>query len=184
MLKKVVGHFCTITKHKIKVFGLCCRAGIPFRGFMHDWSKFSPTEFWESVKYYSGKKSPIGECIHENGYSAAWLHHKGRNKHHYQYWYDENIPNKMPVIPYKYVVEMICDNLAAGMTYLGKNWTKEYQLNYWMGLRTRTVINPVIDQVLIEVFSRVAKDGIKPVIKKKVLTEIYDRAIVECSRRK
>lgn len=184
MLKKIFGHFFTIMKHKIKVFGLCCRAGIPFRGFMHDWSKLSPTEFWESVKYYNGKKSPIGACIRENGYSKAWLHHKGRNKHHYQYWYDENIPGKMPIIPYKYVVEMICDNLAAGMTYLGKNWTNEYQLNYWMGLRTRTVINPVIDQVLIEVFTRVSKEGIKPVIKKKVLTEIYDKAIVECSRRK
>ena len=45
MLRKIVGHIKTVTKHKWLVFKLCCRAGIPWRGFMHDWSKFSPTEF-------------------------------------------------------------------------------------------------------------------------------------------
>ena len=184
MLRKVIGHFCTIMRHKLKVFGLCCRAGIPFRGFMHDWSKLSPTEFWESVKYYNGKKSPIGECIRENGYSESWLHHKGRNKHHYQYWYDENVLNTMPIIPYKYVVEMICDNLVAGMTYLEKNWTKEYQLSYWMNARTKTTINPAIDKILIEVFTKVAEEGIEPVIKNSVLRKIYDRNVAEFTRKK
>ena len=28
--------------------------------------------------------------------------------------------------------EMICDNLAAGITYQGTSWTKEYQLSYYL----------------------------------------------------
>lgn len=52
-------HLNTVCTHKWVVFKLCCKAGIPFRGLVHDLSKFSPTEFWESVKYYQGTSSPI-----------------------------------------------------------------------------------------------------------------------------
>ena len=84
MLKKAFKHFLTITKHKIYVFKLSIKAGIPIRGFFHDFSKYSFTEFWESAKYYTdGKKSPITNCKQQQGYSKAWLHHKGRNKHHH-----------------------------------------------------------------------------------------------------
>ena len=121
MLKKAFKHFLTITKHKIYVFKLSIKAGIPIRGFFHDFSKYSFTEFWESAKYYTdGKKSPITNCKQQQGYSKAWLHHKGRNKHHHEYWYDYETKDEVPVIPYKYTVEMICDQLAAGMTYNGK----------------------------------------------------------------
>lgn len=41
-----------------------------------------------SVKYYTGHHSPIAECRRQNGYSNAWIHHKNRNKHHIEYWYD------------------------------------------------------------------------------------------------
>lgn len=81
-------HIKLVSKHKWLVFKFSCKLGIPFRGFMHDWSKFSIDEFWESIKYYDGKVSPITRCKQEKGYSKAWLHHKGRNKHHYQYWVD------------------------------------------------------------------------------------------------
>ena len=73
---------------------------------MHDWSKFSPTEFWESVKYFDGHKSPITVCKVDKGYSEAWLHHKGRNKHHYQYWTDLSLPEQAIMMPYKYAAEM------------------------------------------------------------------------------
>jgi hypothetical protein len=85
-LGKILKHFCLICRHKFYVFYWCCKVGIPFRGIVHDLSKFSPTEFWESVKYYSGTGSPINTSKKLNGYSKAWLHHKGRNKHHYEYW--------------------------------------------------------------------------------------------------
>ena len=175
----VFKHIRLVVRHKNKVFKLCLRAGIPVRGFFHDMSKFSPTEFFESVKYYNGDHSPILNCRQENGYSKAWLHHKGRNKHHYEYWYDEDVEGGMPVIPYKYVVEMICDNLAAGMIYRGKEWTPDYQYNYWMRRREHTKINPVIDKVLLEVFKKVSEEGINNVIKKDVLSKIYNKYVNE-----
>ena len=55
-------HINLVFHHKWLVFKLCCKIGIPWRGFTHDWSKFSPIEFWESVKYYDGHKSPITVC--------------------------------------------------------------------------------------------------------------------------
>lgn len=177
MLKKVVGHFCTITHHKWLVFRLCVRAGVPFRGFMHDWSKYSPTEFWESVKYYTGKRSPIFYCKKENGYSNAWLHHKGRNKHHYEYWYDYMAPEQTPVIPYKYTVEMICDTLAAGMVYNGKEWTKSSQKEYWQRTKEQAKINPKIAGLLTEVYDQVAEKGIKDVINKRNLKKLYKKHV-------
>ena len=50
MIKKAIKHFNLITKHRWIVFKLCVKAGIPFRGLLHDLSKYSPTEFIESVK--------------------------------------------------------------------------------------------------------------------------------------
>jgi len=184
MLKKAICHFRLVMRHKAMVFRLCKKAGIPVRGFFHDMSKFSPTEFLESVKYYTGKKSPIIYCRQEQGYSKAWLHHKGRNKHHFEYWYDAELEHGMPIIPYKYTVEMICDNLAAGMTYKGKDWTQDYQLNYWTKKRKgKIIINPVIDAILTEVFTKVAEHGIDAVIRKDVLREIYERHVSEAKNR-
>ena len=125
-------HFITITKHKLIVFKLCCKTGQPWRGFMHDWSKYSPTEFWESAKYYTGKFSPIHACRKINGYSKAWLHHKGRNKHHYEYWVDNFDKGGEPLqMPYKDAVEMLCDYLGAGRAYMGKDFSYRKELEWW-----------------------------------------------------
>ena len=129
---KFFKHLHLINKHKWYVFKLCLKAGIPFRGLVHDLSKYSPTEFFESVKYFNGNHSPIVESKKENGYSKAWLHHKGRNKHHFEYWIDLNAPDKTPIIPYKYTAEMICDKIAAGLIYSGEDWTSDLELNYYM----------------------------------------------------
>ena len=177
MIKNLVLHFNLVNKHRFKVFKLCCKAGIPFRGLVHDLSKYSPTEFFESAKYYNGTYSPISNCKRENGYSKAWLHHKGRNKHHYEYWYDYAAPEKTPIMPYKYTVEMICDTLAAGMTYQGKNWTKDYQLQYYLEDRKRKNINTKIDNILLEVYGMVAKNGTRDVIKPKTLKMIYNKHV-------
>ena len=93
-------HLKKILVHKYWVFYFCCKAGIPWQGITHDLSKFSPVEFWESVKYYQGNRSPIDACKEENGYSMAWQHHKGRNPHHYEYWHSE--PNKYLVLHLKH----------------------------------------------------------------------------------
>ena len=79
---KALQHLQTINHHKYLVMKECFEVGLYKQGLLHDMSKYSPTEFIESSKYYTGKHSPISEAKRENGYSKAWLHHKGRNKHH------------------------------------------------------------------------------------------------------
>ncbi len=173
--KKFWGHLHVVNKHRRKVFVLCCKAGIPWRGFVHDLSKYSPIEFFEGVRYFSKTYSPIKECKEVNGYSEAWLHHKGRNKHHFEYWYDYNAPLETPIIPYKYVVEMICDSLAAGMIYKGKKWNKRYQLDYWMKTREKSKVNPKLDFLLTKVYTDVSLNGLDKTINKENLTYLYKK---------
>ena len=173
--KNVVKHFILITKHRWLVFKLCCKIGLFWRGFVHDLSKYSPTEFWESVRYYEGNCSPIVSRKQDKGYSEAWLHHKGRNKHHSEYWLDRNAPEQTPIMPYVYTAEMICDKLAAGIVYNGKAWTKETQINYHMKEREKVLLNPHIDNFLIAVFTEVSKDGLDKVITKQNIKNLYEK---------
>ena len=175
-IKNAIKHFKLITHHKWLVFKLCCKIGEPWRGFMHDWSKYSPTEFFESVKYYQGTHSPTVECKRINGYSNAWLHHKGRNKHHFDYWYNL-LDGKAAVIPYKYTVEMICDNIAAVMTYKKDVWDESDPLNYYLTSNKSRYINPAIDRVLVEAYASVEKNGIDETINPKTLKKIYNKYV-------
>lgn len=114
------GHLKTVLTHKRWVFYYASRLGYTWRGLVHDLSKFSPTEFFESVRYWTGKRSPINTAKETVGISYAWLHHRGRNKHHYEYWIDVvGGKEKLHKIPFKYVVEMVCDWLGACRAYEG-----------------------------------------------------------------
>ena len=135
-LKNTWLHFNKILKHKYWVFYYCRKTGIKgltWRGLKHDMSKFSPTEFWESVRYYQGTSSPIDACKKENGISKAWMHHKGRNTHHYEYWMD-NFDNggEPKAMPYQDAVEMLCDYLGAARAYMGKNFTYQAEYEWWL----------------------------------------------------
>lgn len=139
-IKNTFLHFGKICKHKWWVFYYCCKAGIPWRGIKHDMSKFSPVEFWESVRYYQGNRSPIDACKEENGVSKAWMHHKGHNTHHYEYWQDNFDKGGHPVqMPYKDAVEMLCDYLGAGRAYMGKNFTYQSEYAWW----EKKISNPI-----------------------------------------
>lgn len=133
-------HFHKICKHKRYVFYYCCKTGIPIQGILHDLSKFSPTEFWESVKYYQGTSSPIDACKKDKGYSNAWMHHKGRNKHHYEYWQDDFDHGGKPIeMPMKYKKEMLCDFLGAGRAYYGKSFTYDKEWNWWLNKKSNPI---------------------------------------------
>ena len=175
MLKKIWLHFKLITKHRWFVFKLCTKVGLPWRGFVHDLSKYSYTEFWESAKYYVGNRSPIQVAREKRQYSAAWLHHKGRNKHHEEYWYDFNAPIKAPVIPYKYAVEMLCDMLSAGIVYKKNEWTKEYPLWYWNNKKNQSLFNPKTAQFFQNIFEEISEEGIEKILKKEKLKEKYKK---------
>ena len=175
MIKNCMKHFVLITKHRLKVLGLCIKAGMPWRGFVHDLSKYSPTEFFESAKYYRGIGSPITGCKNDKGYSNAWLHHKGRNKHHHEYWYDYRAPEKAAIMPYKYAVEMICDGIAAGRTYNGKKWTIQGQIDYWNRDKETAIINPKTKNFVTAVYNEMAKNGVDKTLNKKKLKEMYKK---------
>ena len=134
-IQKFFGHLKTVTKHKYWVWYYMNKCGLKWgwRGLWHDMSKFSPTEFWESVKYYSGTRSPIDACKEDKGVSMAWMHHKGRNPHHYEYWMDNFDKGGEPKeMPWRYKVEMICDYLAAGRAYMGKNFSYKAEYEWWL----------------------------------------------------
>ena len=163
-IKNVLAHLKKIMTHRRWVRYYCFKAGLYWQGLTHDLSKYSPTEFWESVKYYQGTSSPIIACKKDKGYSDAWLHHKGRNKHHLEYWIDFDAKPVVPVIPYKYAVEKVCDDLSAGMVYNGKNWKQDTQYNYYMLQREKVLVHPKIDNFLTEVFLQVKENGVKQTI--------------------
>ena len=130
--KRFFGHLRTVIKHKYWVWYYMNKCGRGWQGLRHDMSKFSPTEFWESVKYYSGTRSPIDACKEDKGISMAWMHHKGRNPHHYEYWMDNFDKGGEPKeMPWRYKVEMICDYLAAARAYMGKNFSYKAELEWW-----------------------------------------------------
>jgi hypothetical protein len=133
---------------------------------MHDMSKFSPTEFWESVKYYRGTKSPIPVCKEVNGYSKAWQHHKGRNPHHYEYWTDNYDMGTTTIkMPFNCVVEMIVDWCAAGRTYNGSNWTFESQCDWWNNKKAGTIsINPETIKLINKFFDTTTYNSINDVM--------------------
>ena len=128
-------HFRTITKHRHAVVRHCFKCGIGWQGLFHDLSKYSPTEFIPGARYYMGTKSPNEKERELFGYSLAWMHHKGRNKHHFEYWVDLNTVSKSyePVpMPLRYITEMFCDRVAACKIYQGKNYTDSAALEYYL----------------------------------------------------
>lgn len=130
--RKVFGHLKTILVHKWWVFYYACKLGIPWRGIKHDMSKFSPVEFWESVRYWDGKSSPIPRRKADKGYSLAWQHHKGRNPHHYEYWIDYLDQGGIPIkMPWNDLLELVADYLGAGRAYLGKEFSLQKELTWW-----------------------------------------------------
>ena len=177
MIKNFFKHLHTVNKHRWEVFKLSIKVGIPFRGLVHDLSKYSYEEFSESVKYYAdGKYSPLLKCKKETGYSKAWLHHKGRNKHHFEYWEDINETERYGVfIPYKYIVECICDRLAAGKVYLGKNFNNKEPLEYWNNNKKKGLIkiHPGIIEFIETVLTKISVDGIDASLNSKYLKKTY-----------
>lgn len=164
-IKNTFLHLGKILKHKYWVFYYCCKAGIPWRGIKHDISKFSPTEFWESVRYYQGNRSPIDACKEDKGVSKAWLHHKGRNTHHYEYHQDNFDKGGKPLqMPYKDVVEMLCDYLGASKAYTRKKkltveeWLEEEQ-SWWLNHKQKTLMHPKTEKFITTILNDMCSRG-------------------------
>ena len=140
------GHFKTITKHRHLVMWNCFRVGLIWQGLTHDLSKYSWTEFRAGVRYYqNGNRSPNAAEREACGYSTGWMHHKGRNKHHYEYWTDMNLDTRtyQPVpVPTRYLVEMLMDRIAACKVYRGDAYTDGSALDYLEHARETPLMHP------------------------------------------
>ena len=131
-MKKFFGHLRTVNKHRRYVRKYCFMAHLYWQGLTHDLSKYSPTEFFESVKYYQGNRSPIDACKEENGFSKAWQSHRGKNSHHRERWTDYYDKGTACVpMPYKYAAEMLCDYLGAGKAYHGAAFSYNDEFRWW-----------------------------------------------------
>ena len=159
-----IRHFLTITRHRHRVIAHCFRAGIGFQGLFHDLSKYSPSEFWVGAKYYTGTKSPNEGERDRYGYSKAWMHHKGRNRHHFEYWVDINADthNYAPVkMPLKYVIEMFCDRVAASKIYEKDKYEDSHPYEYFCRSKLRPNIHPETDAFLGNLLLMLKEEGEK-----------------------
>ena len=133
-IKKVRRHLRTIIHHRNLVFKHCRRCGLFRQGLVHDLSKFSPQEFFTGARYYQGDRSPNDAERRDRGASYAWMHHKGRNKHHFEYWTDYSFKTGKPLeyveMPRKYFVESVMDRIAASKVYRGKTYTDAAAYEY------------------------------------------------------
>lgn len=168
-------HLKTILTHKKYVFYYMTMLKMPWRGLLHDMSKFSPVEFREGLKFFQGNRSPIDAAKEKQGFSFAWLHHKGRNPHHYEYWIDGMDVGGIPqLIPFPYAAEMVCDYLAAGQTYLKDKWTEYSPLEYWLEKKYHTAkIHPLLKDFFTEVFEQIASNGLEHTLTREKISAIY-----------
>lgn len=165
----ILGHIKTITHHRHLVMKNCFRAGIPINGLLHDLSKYSPAELIPGImNYEAGKRSPNEHEREEKGFSSAWLHHKGRNKHHFEYWYDVSTKSHVyePVpMPLAYLKETFCDRVAASKNYRGDNYTVSDPLDYFLTRKADRIMHPCTACVLEKWLRMLAEKGEKETFK-------------------
>lgn len=190
-IKNIIKHFKIVCIHKFWVGYYCFKCGLYWRGIKHDMSKFSPVEFFESVKYYTGTSSPIDKCKKEKGYSEAWLHHRGRNDHHYEYWTDNYDKGGVALLmPLNCVIETVCDYLGAGRAYYGNDkftYTKEL-IWYLEKIKNKPLMDErnilfiliILNKLSLEYdYSARNISKLKNVLNKKVLKDTYYFTITE-----
>lgn len=149
-------HLQTINHHKFLVMKYCFRVGLYRQGLLHDLSKYSPSEFLVGARYFQGTRSPNDAERLDKGYSSAWLHHKGRNKHHLEYWIDYSLlpieENPFPItgmeMPVKYVVEMFCDRIAASRTYRKEQYQDNDPYDYYTKSKSKYLLHPSSRELL------------------------------------
>ena len=163
-LKKTVQHLLTISKHKAYVAEECFRVGLYRQGLAHDLSKYSPSEFFVGARYYQGDRSPNNAEREDKGYSSAWLHHKGRNKHHLEYWIDYDLKNKKGGVtgmkmPDNYIVEMFCDRVAASKIYHKDDYSDDTALQYYLHGKSKVMLHPYVKKKLEMLLYMLADKG-------------------------
>ena len=156
-------HLQTINYHRKLVRQHCFKVGLYRQGLMHDLSKYAPVEFLVGAKYFQGDKSPNDAERKDKGYSSAWLHHKGRNKHHFEYWIDYSATPPHEIcgmkMPEKYVVEMFCDRVAACKTYHKGHYTQADAYEYYAKAKGHYVMHSETEALLEKLLLMLKEQG-------------------------
>ena len=172
-------HLQVITRHKYYVAKYCFKFHLYYRGIFHDMSKYSSAELFPSAHYFTGSMSPqVRERQDYDGYSYMSVHHCCRNSHHYQYHVDFT-ESKILVIamPYKDVIEMVCDSLAASIVYAGKeNYNRTIPYAYFKEHMNGYAMHPATKAFLLYVFKEYELNDFKN-LKNSILTNKYQEFI-------
>ncbi len=179
-LQGFIGHLKTVNEHRREVRKGCFQVGLYLQGLTHDLSKYSPTEFLVGAKYFQGDRSPNNAEREEIGYSSAWLHHKGRNRHHFEYWFDYQYGEHDAVIapvpmPKQYIVEMFMDRIAACKVYQKEKYRQDSPLRYYRSGKTKELLHPKTAALLEKLLTMLAYKGERYTfryIRKKVLKNL------------
>lgn len=160
--EKAKGHLKTINQHKVKVTQLCFQCGLYKQGVLHDLSKYTPCELKTGFRYYQGFRSPIDAQKEKEGYSYSWLHHKGRNPHHWEFWIDHSPKGVIAQpMPFNYVAEMFCDRVAASMIYQKDKYSDASALNYYLRGKDHMLIHEQSRKELEYLLNDLADHGLE-----------------------
>ena len=61
------------------------------------------------------------------------------------------------------------------MAYEGKNFTKEYELDYWKKEKEIINVNEHIAEFVTDILTQIAEKGVNPVLNKKNLKATYKK---------
>lgn len=173
-------NFKTICKHRSIVYRECKACGIGWQGLIHDLSKFSMAEFVPYAKHHHGTTESDRSPRADFEYRAAWMHHKGRNPHHWEYWidYDKDGTIIAYKMPFKYVVEAVCDWVGAGIVYEKEAWTQEEPLEYFNKVRSGRYLNKETENLMLFLLNSIKCQGLKGLhwwSQSEVLRDTYER---------
>lgn len=152
-----------VLRHKWFVFIECCWLGMPWRGFIHDWSKFLPCEWFAYADHFYGRKK--GRQRDATGYykptdtgdpafDLAWLHHANWNAHHWQWWTQLDISLERRAylckpMPEWAIREMVADwrgaSRAQGHGGLVTEWYLKNEHNMFLAPNTRLRVHELLD---------------------------------------
>lgn len=179
----IIKHFNLVNKHRLLVLIHSIKLGIPFRGLLHDLSKYTPTEFLDSAKYYNGTSSPIyAQRLEHQMYSTISVHHIKHNKHHFEYWIDFYKGDLiLKAMPYKYALEYVADMISASKVYNRKKFTKDFPLNYFLDRKDRFLMNSCTKDFVINMLTIYKNQGFKP-LKRKFTKKLYEESLKKYSQ--
>lgn len=120
----------------------------------HDESKRTAAEYDAYDRYFYGGNKEDKDV--KDAFDIAWLHHIHENPHHWQHWVlleDEggvSKPKALP-IPYRYILEMICDWWAfswkSGNLYEIFDWYKDHEGKMLLEAGTKKKVDDILDKI-------------------------------------